>query len=476
MPPENINAQFTTEDSRLKLNTMQLSIKEGIFTNIGVVAGDQYIIPYALALNATIAQIGMLNSIIGFFSPVSQILGAHLMERHSRKGILVASAAFQVLIWPALLLLGLLFAAGILESVIPISVLLFYLLYICIGGLLKPAWFTLMGDVVPDRRRGQFFAKRNMITTAIALGSTVGMSFLLDYYDTVNQELFGFAFIFLIALVARIISINYLRGLYYPPIQIQKDTHVGLWKFIKSLPKHNFGHFTIFVSLLNFSQMIAGPFFSVYMLVDLQFNYTTFVLVNISTSFVALFVFPILGKLCDKKGSIHVLRLGSIMIPVIPLLWMFMSDPIGLILGPQLFSGIGWTAFNLAASNFIYDSIPREQRGYYVSYFNFFIGLGILTGGLAGSALIYILPMTFINQFFMIFLISSIARGVIVLIFLPKIREIKSACSRQSPSNKHVFHFRHFNVHKWIYFHVGYEEPKITETQIQEHPRLKDKE
>ena len=90
---------------------------------------------------------------------------------------------------------------------------------------------------------------------------------------------------------------------------------------IKEIPKSNFGRFTLFVSLLTLGQWIAGPFFSVYMLSDLGFDYSIFILVNISSSIIALFIFPVLGKLSDKFGNVSLLQIGAIIIPLLPILW-----------------------------------------------------------------------------------------------------------------------------------------------------------
>jgi MFS family permease len=102
-----------------------------------------------------------------------------------------------------------------------------------------------------------------------------------------------------------------------------------------------------------------------------------------------------------------------------------MNTPLQLILGPQLVSALAWTGVNLSASNFIYDNISNQQRGFYISYFNFFIGIGVLLGGFLGSSLLQIVPIIFISVFETLFLISGAGRLIINLIFLFRLKEVR---------------------------------------------------
>jgi len=435
---------------------MGLSIREGSFAGVSLVFSDNYIIPYALSLQASNIQVGVLSSMVGLLSPSAQILGSRMMEKHSRKRILVSGVFLQALMWLSFLSLGLLFISNIALFLLPILLILFYMIYLTFGNVAGPSWFSLMGDIVPEDQRGRYFARRNLITLAIALASTLVISFALDYSKTSGYLLYGFCIVFIVALICRSISARYLSKHYYPSFPFEKSQHISLTQFIKDIPKENFGHFTLFVAFINFGQMIAGPFFSVYMLQDLNFDYTIFTIINLSASLFGLLIFPLIGKFSDKFGNIEILRVGAIMLPIIPLLWLFSNPPVlYLILVPQLISGVGWTTFNLAASNFIYDSVPSQKRGLYVAYYNFIIGIGIFFGGLTGSFILSYIPITFMNSFLFLFLISGIIRAIVVSILLFRIKEVR-------PVQHHhfIFNFRHFSIHKWLFENIGHRHPK----------------
>jgi len=440
-----------SQENKQKEATLKFSILEGSSSGISLAYGDNYVIPFALAINATAPQIGLMNALVGILSPTAQMIGSRLMEKRTRKQVLVGGVVIQMLMWIPFLLVAFSYINNTGISNLPIAVIIIYVGYIMGGGIASPAWFSLMGDIVPDNMRGRYFSKRNMINNAVALVGTLSVSFVLDYYQAQNYVVAGFICIFIIGLITRGIALFLLTKHYYPPFPMHHDRSIRLIQFIKEIPKDNFGRFTIFVTLINFAQMIAGPFFSVYMLKNLNFTYTELIIVNLSQSLVALCLYPIVGKFGDKYGNIKMLRVGSMIIPILPLLWLFLNTPMSIILGPQLLGGIGWTAFNLAASNFIYDSIPSAKRGYYVAYYNFLIGFGILTGGLIGSIFIGMETIGIFTDYQFVFFLSGMGRIVIVVFFIPLIKEIRSVESRVNPPGRVMPQFRHMNIQKFFW-------------------------
>jgi hypothetical protein len=68
-----------------KQKALGISIKEGAFSNISLNLGGSYITPFALALNSTPFQIGLLSSLASLVGPFSQLYGSKLLEQKSRK-------------------------------------------------------------------------------------------------------------------------------------------------------------------------------------------------------------------------------------------------------------------------------------------------------------------------------------------------------------------------------------------------------
>ena len=432
------------DDENLKKKTMRVSIAEGSVGVFSSMVSDNYIVPFALFLNSSPFQIGILSSLGNLISPLGQIIGSHRIESKPRRSVLMAGIIGMGAIWPFYLIVILLNFLEFLHLILPWILIGFFLLYMLFSGIMNPPWFSVMGDVVPENFRGRYFAKRNLITNAIALIGILSLSYFLDWFNALGIVFLGFSLIFIFGFFSRGISAFLFTKHYYPPFDFEQKDHVKFSTMIKEIPKSNFGRFTLFVSLLTLGQWIAGPFFSVYMLSDLGFDYSIFIMVNVSSSIIALFIFPVLGKLSDKFGNVRLLQIGAIIIPFLPILWIFFDTPLGLILGPQLLGGIGWTSFNLAASNFIYDNIAGKMRGTYIAFYNFILGISILIGGIAGGFIITYVPIIFMNRFHFIFLISGIVRIVIVILMLPMIKEVRV-------TTKPVFNLKNLSIYKWLF-------------------------
>ncbi|MEJ2296758.1 MAG: MFS transporter, partial [Candidatus Lokiarchaeota archaeon] len=149
-------------------------------------------------------------------------------------------------------------------------------------------------------------------------------------------------------------------------------------------------------------------------------------------------------RFSDKFGNVKLLRIGGIIIPFIPFLWIIFKSPLQIILGIQVWSGIGWTSFNLAASNFIYDNIPSKKRGKYIALYNLLIGVSITFGGFIGSIIITFVDIMMIDPFHLVFLLSGIVRIIAIVLLMPKVKEVRVL-------TKPIFNVKDLSIYKWLY-------------------------
>ena len=414
------------DDSIQKTETLSLSIKEGLFGGLSQSLCDQFVTPFALYLQASPTQIGIMSSLMGIISPFGQIYGSSLMKSKSRKGIIMGNHALQSLMWPFLIIIGIFAFNNWYVLALPIFLICFRLLYTFFGSSAGPVWVTLMADIVPGDRRGRYFSKRNLMISLVSIIISLSSSFLLDYLDDLNIIFYGFLIIFIVAFVTKIISIIYFKKHYFPHFYIEKRSNFGRFiEFLKALPKNNIGLFTIYMTFLTFSVNISGPFIGVYMLTVLKFSYLEYVSVSMSVPLISLITYPIIGYISDKFGNAFVMKICGLLLPVVPILWIFMNTPWQLILGPQLASAFMWTGMNLAAMNFKFDNSSNQQLGFNEAYSNLFIGFGSSFGGLLGSTLLTIVPIIFVSEYETLMLISGIFRLLFGLLILFRIKEVR---------------------------------------------------
>jgi len=414
-----------TSIKELKHQARRHSIKEGIFNSAKISFGDYYISPFAIAINASNSMVALLSSISGLLGPLSQLFSSRLIEKHSRKKIILKAVFLEALMWLPLITIAILFYKGILTSILPFLFLLSFSFYIILANIGSPAWFSWMGEIVDEDYRGRWFSKRNLINGFVAVILAISSSFLLDYFKKNNWIMFGFIILFSLALTARLMSWNVFKKQYEPKIKLKEGYYFSFLDFIKQSPKNNFGRFTIFRAFLGFTCSISAPLLAVHLLRNLKFNYTIYIIIILSGAIFSLFVLELWGKFADKYGNYTVLGITCILIPIIPILWVLFPYPIYLILVPSLIGGISWAGFNLAAGNFIYDNVHQQKRGLAISYYNMLTGIGVFLGAGIGAILIKFLTLSLTRSIFIIFIIGSIARMMVVFWGLPKIKETR---------------------------------------------------
>jgi MFS family permease len=171
--------------------------------------------------------------------------------------------------------------------------------------------------------------------------------------------------------------------------------------------------------------MISGPFFSVFMLRDLHFNYLTYTIV-ISATVVANFIFlPFWGRRADRAGNMKVIQITCWLMPVVPLLWLVSSNPVYLVFA-NIVSGFTWSGFNLSTVNFVFDASEPGNRTKQIAVFNSIVWLAICIGSLVGGYLIPHLPHMLGYQIRTLFTISGVLRAIAVLLLLYTLHEVRN--------------------------------------------------
>lgn len=421
------------KEMKLKEATKKLSIKEGIASAIMDGAGVKYITPYALALGANNTQIGFLTSIPSLLGNLSQLFTHNAVEKFSRKKIIAVGVLLQALMWIPIIILGyLFFYKNFNHGLSATLVILFYTLFTIFGSFISPAWNSVMRDDV-GKNRGKYFGKRGKIVDFTGLIVMLVCGFILNYFNGINLFA-GFAVLFGIACISRLISSYLLSKHYEPKLKLKDGYYFSFWQFIRRVPQSNFGKFTVGVSLITFASYIASPFFSVYLLKNLEINYALWTLILVGNILGTLAFVQLWGKFADNYGNLKVLKITGKLIPLIPLLWFltFFVIKINFVLAifyliiVEIFSGFLWGGFNLCSKNFIYDAVTRAKTGLCISYYNVLNGIGVFLGATLGG---FISSVNFdffgVGAILFVFLLSSLMRIISYFVLMPKVKEVR---------------------------------------------------
>jgi MFS family permease len=407
------------EQNKIK-KSLRFSLFDGVFASCMTGMTADYITPYALALKASVSQVGILSAIPNLASSLVQLRSADLVERlKSRKKIINLFVLLHALMALPIILVPYLFKTRAVPSLI-----IFITLFISLNAFAGPAWSSLMSDYIPYKMRGKYFGWRNKILGVVTIICAFIAGTILHYFK--NNILRGFLIVFSIAFVSRLVSWYFLTQMYEPPFKLKKESYFSFLDFIRRIKESNFVKFVIFAASLNFCVNLAAPFFSVFMIRDLRLDYFTYTVVVTAVPITQIFTIGRWGRHADKVGNVKILKLTSLFIASLPLWWLLNQNPVYLVF-IQALSGFAWSGFGLCAVNFIYDAVTPEKRTRCISYFNVFTGTALCLGALLGGYLVNVLPRILGYKIFSLFFISSSLRFIVVFLLSGKIREVRTA-------------------------------------------------
>jgi MFS family permease len=379
---------------------------------------QNYITPMALTLKATISQVGLLASIPQLIVGFSQLAAPRLSEKAgSRKGFILPMVFMHSVMYIPILLIP--FTIGNNQVWWLIA---FITVSTAFGAIANPAWGSLMADLVPIRLRGRYFSSRGMIAGTITLVFSFVAGGILQFLT--HMPFIGFAILFGGATAFRLLSFYFLAQMYEPVSEDNGKNGHSLLHMVKHVGSTNLGRFTVYIALICFSTNLASPFFSVYMLRDLSFNYVNYTVIVSFASISSLAFLTYWGRRADLAGNIKVIKITSYLLPVVPLLWL-VSNNIYYLVFAQVISGFAWSGFNLAAVNFVYDASEDQNRTKQIAVFNTITCLATFLGALIGGYLAPHLPTLLGYQLRSLFTLSGLCRGLVVLLLLREIVEVR---------------------------------------------------
>lgn len=426
-------AQNELKKEKKVKQSLRYSILEGSYYSAMVGFGESFFTAFAVFLKATNLQIGLIGSLPQALGAALQLFSNRLIHIFgSRKRLVCALALLQGLMYIPVMLT---FYFGKFSI---FYLILFISLYFIFGSIINPAWSSWMGDLVDERKRGAYFGLRNKISGMVSFVSFVIAGFMLQRFsDSTITQYAGFAVLFVIAFISRIFSFVYLLKKYEPPYRVVKGAEFGFVEFLQKARFTNYGMFVIFYCCMNLAVYIAAPFFTVYMLKDLNFSYLTFTLISAIAIIAKYLTMPAWGKACDRFGTRKVLTLSGFLMPAVPFLWTLSTDIWYLVL-VQVFSGLVWAGFDLSSFNFIFDTTSNEKRATCVAYYNVLNGAAVFTGAMLGAAIIKYIPLDNIlwSSYYLVFIASFGLRYVASFIFIPKLKEARQV---QTISYKNLF-------------------------------------
>jgi MFS family permease len=364
--------------------SLRLSVLDGLFFAVMVGVGESYLGALAVELGHGSEHLALLSTLPLLSAALVQFFVPSLVERlGSRKRLVVSAVTLQALVQPLLVVIALRgersFAVLLLASV----------LYWTTGGMAGAAWSAWMETLTQGIPRERYFGVRSAAVQAVLLLAFVSAGAYLRAQSAAGTVLLGFAVLFAIGTVARALSAAALAAKVDPGARSFAEPP---WRRVRRAAREGSLRIPVFIGVFMLGAQVAIPFFTPYMLLELQLDMLEF----------------------------SVLTAASIVtITIVPMLWAStMSFETLLVI--QAVSGAAWAGFEYASFQLLMRCSPAGVAVEFYCIANALNGALQLVGSLLGSAL---LARTF-DAYPLAFVLSGVMRGAALLLLVPIISEI----------------------------------------------------
>ncbi len=366
-----------------RLRSLRPNLKASVYEagcyGLMVGIGEAYLPAFALALGLGEVVSGLVTSVPILLGGLMQLLSLYALSRvGSYKrwiivGILVQAITFLPMVYAAI--------AGSL------SAWTFFAVASCYWGAgmaSGPAWNAWISHVVPSRIRSHYFARRTRVIQLATLGGFLTGGLLLQGTTSLDAALYGFAGIFIIAGLARFAS-AYFLDLHQTSADhdfVAPRTHSvrSSWTSVSPKVRYLICYLVCMQACIQFS----GPYFIPYMIKQLDFSYTAFVVVLAGSMIARALCMSLWGRIARNYGSQALLWIGGLGLLPLSTLWI-LSDSLLWLFVVQVLSGILWAAYELAFFLMFLDYIPQRRRADMLTIFNFAHAVAWCTGALLGG-------------------------------------------------------------------------------------------
>ena len=387
----------------------------GVFISMASAFVDPYVTLYALAMGATRLQVGSLASAASFFGMLMPIPGARWAARLGRrKPVVLISFGLRFVALLVALLAPLLTTGQVL-------VLLIMAAFAARAAFLHlgtSPWTSMAGDLVPQERRGRYFAARK---TVMALASLICVP-LAGQLIGLFPDPVGYQVAFALAVLWGAVALYLFgrvpeRGVSGPQRRAQRtDQEASLWRVLRG--NDLFWRFVLISMGFNFFWQLGGPYFGVYQVEVLGATASVVGWLSMVSAAMRMIGQQVWGRAVDRRGARWALTLCHLLIPFLPFIWLPLRAPWQLVF-VVVPSGFLWAGREIANFNLLLELVGEERQTDMIAGYNTLIAVANILGPLVGGQVIRLWGYR------ADFVLSGIGRMVAALLFLGLLRPFR---------------------------------------------------
>lgn len=185
----------------------------GAFAQIAVQIGASYFSLFAIeVLHASNYQVSLISSLPKLVGLIAMIPAAHVISRVASKKKLVCSSVFLA----RFMLLLMAFVPFLPSEIAATPFVILVGLMNVPGTFAYLSWQSLIGGVIPEKRRNPFFAKRNRVVIMVSMLFTMTVGILMYFQPSSNP--IPYQILFITGFICGVIEVYFLNK----HVEIQK--------------------------------------------------------------------------------------------------------------------------------------------------------------------------------------------------------------------------------------------------------------
>jgi len=384
-----LEPQETIDEAALAQG-LKYIIRDGLATQAMVtLTSGIFLVAFAIGLGASNTVIGLLAAI----PPLAELIQVPAIsvvgKARNRRLVCVGASILARLFWLVIATIPFLFGP---RAAIPVLVGSLAV-YGCISAVSHCSWNSWMRDLVPEEILGSFFSRRMSLAVALGTALSIAAGITVDFIQKNPAYPPGTAYsvLFIGGFIAGLFGIISMARI--PEPLMKEPPHVPVLRQLRSaFSDENFVRLVSFLGSWNFAVNLAAPFFTVYMLVMLDFDITTIVVLSVLSQLVSIASFHLWGPISDRFSNKSVLRVAGPLFMLCILGWTFTTMPgryfltLPLLIVLHVLMGISTAGVTLGAANIGLKLAPKGSATAYLATItianSFTAGIAPIIGGM----------------------------------------------------------------------------------------------
>lgn len=390
------------------------------------------LILYARRLGAGDVIIGLLTAVIQI-CVILQVPLAREVEARGKKRMLVPGIVLSVVFaLPMVFLRYLPETPGLRPAVLLAAVGL-------LAVMRQPvlvSWMPLLSDVVPDDERGRFFGRMRTVwhLAALSLALVIAAAF------GERSDWWQFQALFSVGILAYLVRLPFVRRIPELAPHPRTEGRSRLSFYRQALRDRSFMIFLAMLGIAGFMNVMMGPFTITYMEDILVYRHDLIVFAATALPILGgILTLMLWGHLADRIGNHAIFAVTLIGTAVTRLVWPFVApDSTVSVIAVCLslfFRGLLLAGFGIAATRYLYNALPADNKSGYVSTYTMAAGVATGLGPLLGGLLLAALPMRPIaslglDRYQILFGFTGLG-ALLPLLFLARLKKPDEAPARE---------------------------------------------